>query len=66
MKNLFEQEEDYYKPARVGNFYSSDYTEYESSGDRNKTPSIKEHLDEVKPYLKDRNNLKNLIHGRFN
>ena len=53
VKNLFEQEEDYYKPVRVVNFHSNNYIEYENNGDRNKTPSIKEYLDEIKPYLKD-------------
>ena len=59
-KNLFEPEkEDYYKPIRVGNFYSNSSIEYESNSDRNKTFSIKEYLDETKPYLKDIiNNLK--------
>ena len=48
IKNLFEQEEkDYYKPVRVGNFYSNNYIEYKTNGDRNKT------------ILKDINNLKN-------
>ena len=27
IKNLFEQEKDYYKVVRVGNFYSSNYME---------------------------------------
>ena len=32
IKNLFEQEkEDYYKPVRVVNFWSKNYTEYESN-----------------------------------
>ena len=44
---LFEQEKDYYKPLRVF------HIEYESNGDRNKTLSIKEYLDVIKPYLKD-------------
>ena len=36
-------------------------------GDRSKILSINEYLDEIKPYLKDIiNNLKNLIHGKFN
>ena len=61
---LFEQEEDYYKPARVGNFDSNNYIEYECNGDKNKTISIKECLDEIKPYLKDIiNNLKNSINN---
>ena len=33
--NIFEQEEDCYKPIKVGNFYSSIYMEYESNGDIN-------------------------------
>ena len=60
IKNLFEpEEEDYYKPIKVGNFYSNSSIEYESYSDRNKTLSIKEYLDETMPYLKDIiNNLK--------
>ena len=29
-KNLFEKKEKYYKPARVGNFYFNNYTEYDT------------------------------------
>ena len=54
IKNLFErEEEDYYKSLRVGNFYDSNCIECESNGDRSKTLSIKEYIDEIKPYLKD-------------
>ena len=36
IKNLFEHEkENYYKPVRVNNFWSSNYIEYESYGDIN-------------------------------
>ena len=28
LKNLFKQEEDYYKPVKVGNFSSNNYIEY--------------------------------------
>ena len=37
--NLFEQEEeeDYYKSVRIGNFWNNYCIEYESDGDRNKT-----------------------------
>ena len=67
IKNLFEQtEEDYCKPVRVGTFYSNDKMEYESNGAVNKMQSIKKYLDETKPYLKDINNLRNLIRGKFN
>ena len=54
-----EKEENHYKPVTVGNFYSNNYTEYESNGGRNKTLSIKEYLNKIRPYLKDAiNNLK--------
>ena len=40
-RNLCEHEgEVYYKPVRIGNFWSNNYIEYESNGDRNKTLSI--------------------------
>ena len=59
IKNFFEQEENYQKPARVRNFLSKNYVEYKSNGDRNKTLSIKKYLDKTKPYLKDiKNNLR--------
>ena len=47
------EEEDYYKPVRIGNFWSNNYTEYKSNGDRNKTLSVEEYLDNIRPYLKD-------------
>ena len=49
IKILLEQQEDYYKPVTLGNFW----IEYESNGDRNKNLSIKEYLEEIKSYLKD-------------
>ena len=36
IRKLAVQKEDYCKPVRVGNFYSNNYIEYESNGDRNK------------------------------
>ena len=53
IKKLFEQDEYYYKPVRLCNFYSNYYVEYENNGDRTRTLLIKEYLDEIKPYLKD-------------
>ena len=44
-------DDDYYKPIRIGKAFSSNYTEYESNGDKDKTLSIKEYLDKIKPYL---------------
>ena len=54
IKNLFEQqEENYYKPVRVNNFWSNNYIEYESDSDRNKTLSVEEYINKIRPYLKD-------------
>ena len=68
-KNLFEhgkEEENYSKPVRVSNFWSNNYIEYEIIGDRNKTLSVEEYHNKIRPYLKDTiNNLKNLTHGKF-
>ena len=52
-KNLFEHEEKYYKPVRVSVFWSNNYIEYENNGDRNKTLSVEEYLNKIRPYLKD-------------
>ena len=41
IRNHFEhEEEDYYKPVRIGNFWSNEYTEYKSKSDR-KALSVK-------------------------
>ena len=58
-RNFFEhEEEDYYKPLRVGNFSSNNYIEYKSKSDR-KTLLVKKYLNKIRPYLKDIiNNLK--------
>ena len=69
IKNLFEheEEENYYKPVRVSNFWSNNSIEYESIGDINKTLSVEEYLNKIVPYLKDIvNNLKNMTRGKFN
>ena len=60
IKNLFEYEEaNYYKTVRVNNFWGNNYIEFESSGDRNKTLSVEEYLNKIRPYLKNIiNNLK--------
>ena len=60
--NLFanEEVENYCKPVRISNFWSNNYIKYESNGDINKTISVEEYLNKIKPYLKDiLNNLKN-------
>ena len=55
MKNLLEheEEENYYNPVRVNNFWINNYTESESNSDRNKTLSVEEYLNKIKSYLKD-------------
>ena len=62
IKNLFEherEEENYYKPVTVSNFWSNNYIEYESNGDRNKTLSVEEYFNKIKLCLIDiTNNLK--------
>ena len=51
IRNLFESEkEDYYKPARVGNFHSKNYIDFKSNGNKNKAISIKDYLEQTKPY----------------
>ena len=64
IKNLFEhEEENYYKPVRVNNFWSNSYNEFESNDDRNKTLSVEEYLNDIRPYLKTIiNNLKKIWH----
>ena len=56
IKNIFEhekEEEEYYKPVRVSNFWSNNYIEYEINGNRNKTLSVEEYLNKISPHLKD-------------
>ena len=52
MKNI------YYKLVRVINFWSNNYIEYENNSNRNKTLSLEEYLNKIRPYLKGINNLK--------
>ena len=52
IRNLFEEQEDYYIPVRVGNFLSNNYIEFKNNGDRNKAPSVEEYLNKITPYLK--------------
>ena len=52
IRNHFENEGDYYKLARVGNFWSNNYIEYKSKSVR-KTLSVQKYLHKIRPYLKD-------------
>ena len=49
----FEEEDNYYKPIKVGNFWKNYYIEYESNSDKNKSLSVKEYLIKIKLYLED-------------
>ena len=41
IRNLFEhEEENYYKPVRISNFWSKNDFEHEIKGDKNKTLSV--------------------------
>ena len=52
--SLYESDkEDYYKPIRIGNAFSSNYIEYESNGDKDKTLFIDDYLDTIRQYLSD-------------
>ena len=45
------KEENYYKLVRVSNFWSNNYIEQESNGDKNKRLSVEEYLNKIRPYL---------------
>ena len=40
----------YYKPIKTNNVFNSDYIEYESKRDKNKTLSIKQYFNMIRPY----------------
>ena len=53
IKVLFQyQEEDYYKPVVVNNFWGNNCIEYRCKGDE-KTLSAEEYLNKIKPYLRN-------------
>ena len=51
IRTLFEPEEKYYEPIRIGNAFSSNYIEYESNGDKDKTLLIEGIFNKIRPYL---------------
>ena len=52
IRNLFQhEEEDHYKPVRIGNFWSNKYIKYESNSDRKKTLSTEGYLNKIRPNL---------------
>ena len=54
IRTLFEQEdEDYYKPGRVSDFWNNNYIEYKSNGDKNRNLSLDEYLNKIEPYWRN-------------
>ena len=52
-KKFFKPKKDNYNPVRIGDAFSSNDIEYKINEDKDKTLSIKDYLDEIKPYLSD-------------
>ena len=53
MHHVFEHEEtDYYQLVRVNSFWTNNYIEHKSKGDR-KILSVKRYLNKIRTYLKD-------------
>ena len=56
IRTYFEQEgeeEDYYEPKSVDNFWNNNYIEYKSNGDKNKNLSLDEYLNKIEAYLRN-------------
>ena len=53
IKDIVLRNINHYKSIRVNYFWSNNYIEYKSNGDRKKTLSVKEYLDKIRLYLKD-------------
>ena len=53
IRTLFNQEDDYCKPVKVGNFWNNNYIKYKSNNDRYKPLSKREYLNKIEPYLKN-------------
>ena len=45
--------ENCYRPESVNKFLSNNYIEYESKGDKKKTLSAEEYLNEIRAFLKN-------------
>ena len=60
------QIEDYYEPIRISNAFCSNYIKYESNRYKDKTLSIEEYLDKIRPYLSNMiNNLKTQVEWKI-
>ena len=48
-------------------FWTSNYIQNETNGDRNRALSVEEYINKIRPYLKDIiNDVKNLTNEKFN
>ena len=47
IRTLFNQEDDYCKPVKVGNFWNNNYIKYKSNNDRYKPLSVREYLNKL-------------------
>ena len=57
----------YYKAVRMSIFWTSNYIQNETNGDRNRALSVEEYINKIRPYLKDIiNDVKNLTNEKFN
>ena len=45
--------EDYYKQIKTDNAFSSNCVEYESNGDKYRSPLIEEYVDKIRSYFSD-------------
>ena len=48
-----QQEEDYYVPKKITNFWDNNYIEYECNGDKNRKLSLDKYISKIKPYLRN-------------
>ena len=55
VKDLFDLsvDEDYYKPIITKSAFNNNYIQYESRGNKDKSLTVNEYLDIVRPYLRD-------------
>ena len=50
-KGYQKEEENYYKPVKVNNFWSNNYLEYKSKTGKNRILSVKEYLNKIRSQL---------------
>ena len=56
IKNILrykKEEENCFKSVRVNHFWSKNYIEYRSNGDKNRMLSVEEYRNKIRPYLRD-------------